>query len=340
MSDASRIDELIYDPPLISTRTTASIEDAKNDPTSLSLGVYGLDGYVMARKSKVNGILADTSQGKTSFMTAVARNFATQIDADNGEIGVYITWEDNIEDFGLSDFANFSKIPLASLYHGDVKEHQFNRLISAAAARAKMPVWLIGHSEKSGARARMTMTDVWAAIENLKVKQGRKIRFVMMDYLQRINRDDMRGEREARLQYSAVMDSVKDMTLAYQPATFIGTQVARSKVEASKWRQPQIHWAMETANFEHTCDGAISLWMPVKTKEHYKVGDCLQEKQGVDAEAVFVSDELIFAEVLKQKKAKTGKLVALDFVPEYNEFMKYGEAQQYRENTKKDYGDA
>lgn len=338
MSD--RIDDIIYDPPLISTRSLAAVESAKNQPTSLSLNMRGLEGYVMARKSKINGLLADTSQGKTSFMTALARNFTKQIDADAGEIGVFITWEDNIEDFGLADIANFSKIPLASLYAGDVKERQFNRLISAGAERAKSPLWLVGHSEESGARARMTMTDVWAVMENLKAKQGRKVRFVMMDYLQRINRQDQRGEGETRMQFSGVMDSIKDMTLAYQPATFIGSQVTRSKVEAQKWRQPQIHWAMETANFEHTCDGAISLWMPVKTKEHYKLGDCLQEKQNVNDKAIYVTKELIFAEILKQKKADTGHLQALDFVHEYNEFIEYGTAEKYRANIKKDNGDA
>lgn len=335
-----RIDDLIYDPPLITTKAIDAVNDAKNQPLSLKMEMRGLEDYVMARKSKVNGLLADTSQGKTSFMTAAARNFTKQIDADAGEIGVFITWEDNIEDFGIADLANFSKIPLASLYAGDVKESQFNRLISAGAERAKTPLWLVGHSEASGARARMTMTDVWAVMENLRVKQGRKIRFVMMDYLQRINRQDLRGEGETRMQFSGVMDSIKDMTLAYQPATWIASQVSRSKVEAQKWRQPQIHWAMETANFEHTCDGAISLWMPIKTKEHYKAGECLQEKQNPNDKAIFVTQELILTEILKQKKAATGQLRALDFVHEYNEFIEYGTAAQYRENVQKDYGDA
>ncbi len=335
-----RIDDLIYDPPLITTKSINAINSAKDSQVSLSLGMRGLEGYVMARKAKVNGLLADTSQGKTSFMTAMARNFTKQIDANNGEVGLFITWEDNIEDFGIADLANFSKIPLASLYSGDVKESQFSRLIKAGADRAQTPLWLVGHSEESGARARMTMTDVWAVMENIKTKQNRKIKFVMMDYLQRINRVDLRGEGETRMQFSGVMDSIKDMTLAYQPATWIASQVSRSKVEAAKWRQPQIHWAMETANFEHTCDGAISLWMPYKTKEHFKVGECIQEKQNVDDKAIFVTNELILTEILKQKKAATGDLRALDFVHEYNEFVEYGTATNYRAQIKQEYGNA
>lgn len=334
------INGLIFSPPEISTATVKSIEASKNDPTSLDLGIPALNEFVMARKSKVIGVLGDTSHGKTSLMTITARNMAKQIDANNGEIGVYITWEDNIEDFGLADLANFSKIPLASLYHGDVKEGDFNRLIRASTERAQTPLWLIGHSEESGARARMTMTDVWAALDNLKNKQNRKIRFVMLDYLQRINRGDMKGEGEARLQFSGIMDSVKDLALAYQPATFIGTQVARSKVEATKWRQPQIHWAMETSNFEHTCDGALSTWIPYKSTDVWKDGDCLQEKQGTNGTAIFVKKETMLIEILKQKKAEAQILKAVDFIPEYNMIAPYSTAEKVRSEIKKEYGNA
>lgn len=330
------IDDLIFDPPSISTATVKSIEASKNDPTSLSLGIPALNEFVMARKSKVIGLLGDTSHGKTSLMTIMAREMAKQIDANNGEIGVYITWEDNIEDFGLSDLANFSKIPLASLYHGDVKEVQLNQLIKASAERAKTPLWLVGHSETSGARARMTMTDVWAVLDNLQNVQKRKVRFLMLDYLQRINRTDMRGEGEARLQYSGIMDSIKDLTLAYQPATFTGSQVSRSKVENQKWRQPQIHWAMETSNFEHTCDGALSVWLPYKSNDVWKMGECLQEKQGIDGEAIFVTKETMLIQILKQKKAPAPLLKAVDFLPEYNMVTTYGKGiseRSYIQNT-------
>lgn len=334
------INGLIFSPPEISTATVKSIDASKNDPTSLDLGIPALNEFVMARKSKVIGVLGDTSHGKTSLMTITARNMAKQIDANNGEIGVYITWEDNIEDFGLADLANFSKIPLASLYHGDVKEGDFNRLIRASTERAQTPLWLIGHSEESGARARMTMTDVWAALDNLKNKQNRKIRFVMLDYLQRINRGDMKGEGEARLQFSGIMDSVKDLALAYQPATFIGAQVSRSKVEATKWRQPQIHWAMETSNFEHTCDGALSTWIPYKSTDVWKDGDCLQEKQGTNGTAIFVKKETMLIEILKQKKAEAQILKAVDFIPEYNMIAPYSTAEKVRSEIKKEYGNA
>jgi replicative DNA helicase len=258
-------EDFIFDPPLISTKTVESVKRAQQNPTALSLGLPALNEFIMAQKSKVIGILGDTSQGKTSLMRKIASEMAKQVDVKNNEIGLYITWEDNIEDFGLVDFAEISLVPIASMYNGTITEAEFNRMLKASAVRAESPLWLAGHSETSGTRPMLTMTDIWAICENLTVKQGRKIRFIMFDYIQRINREDMRKEGETRMQYSAVMDSIKNIALSYQVCVFVGSQVRRDQVEKGKWRQPQAHWAMETSNFEHSCDGMLSVWMPSKS---------------------------------------------------------------------------
>ncbi len=330
------IQSMIYDPPTISTRATHSIRNAKTEAASFSLGLPAMGDFVMARRNKVIGILADTSQGKTSVMSFIARQLATQIDADNGEIGVYVTWEDTVEDFGIGDIAYYSKIPLASLYHGDVNEGEYKRMLRAAVERAKTPLWVVGQSDTSThATPRMTMTDVSAALDYIINVQNKNVRFIMLDYLQRISRADMRSERDTRMQYSGVMDAVKELALNFHPVTFIASQVTRSKVEAHKWRQPQIHWAMETANFEHTCDGAFSLWLPHKSKDVWKLGDCLQEKNNPDDVAIFVRKETMLLEILKQKKAETGQVRAVDFLPEYNTFVPYGTADKAREEIKR-----
>lgn len=333
------IQSMVFDPPTISTRAVHTIQNNRTEAPSYTLGVSALGDYVMHRRNKVNGLLADTSQCKTTFMSYLARHTASQINADDGEVGIFFTWEDTIEDFGMSDIAFYSKIPLASLYHGDVKEYEFKRLLKASVERASNPLWIVGQSEAiTKAQPRMTMTDVFAAVDYVQNTQGRKVKFVMLDYLQRISRDDI-NEKDTRMKYSGVMDKVKDLALSYHPSTWIGSQVGRDKVERSKWRQPQIHWAMETANFEHTCDGALSLWLVHKSKDVWKEGDCLQEKQGVDGEAIFVRKETLLVEILKQKKAETGQVRAVDFVPEYNMFVPYNTAQKERETIKQTYLD-
>lgn len=333
------IDAVIYDPPLISQKTIESINAEQAHPEYLSIGIpqFGKD-FVMARKSKVIGLLGDTSQGKTALLTHMAREMAKQIDATKNEIGLYVTWEDNIEDFGMVDIANVSKIPVKSLYNGQVKEGEFARMMKAASDRAQTPLWLAGHSETSAARPMLTMMDIFAVCDNLINKQGKLIKFIMLDYLQRINRADTK-ERDTRMQFVAIMDMVKNLSLSYQTCSFIGSQVRRDMVEKAKWRQPQTHWAMETSNFEHSCDGMLSVWMPYMSKDAWKLGDCLVEKTGIDSKAIFVTKELMILEALKQKKGSTGIKAFMDFIPEYGMFVPYGDAEKVRKQIKMENGE-
>jgi len=336
MKNNISVDDVIFDPPLISTRTVNSVRAEQSHPEYLSLGIPELKPFVMARKSKVIGILADTSQGKTSIMRYIARQMVNQIDAEHDEIGMFFTWEDNIEDFGMVDIANISKIPVSSLYNGTINESEFKRMMKASAQRAGTPLWLAGHSETSTTRPMLTMTDTFEVCDNIVNVQKKRMRFIMLDYLQRINREDT-GERDTRMQFVKIMDLAKNLALTYKACVFVGSQVRRDQVEKGKWRQPQRHWAMETSNFEHTCDGLFSLWMPSKSKDVWKDGECLQEKQGINGKAINVTKELMLVEILKQKYGETELLSALDFIPEYGMFEEYGTAAKVRAQIKEDY---
>lgn len=332
-----RIESVIYDPLLVSKKTVESIENEKNNPQYLDIGIKQFrKDFVMARKSKVIGLLGDTSQGKTSLLSHMARGMTEQLDIEKGEIGLFVTWEDNIEDFGMVDIANVSKIPVSSLYNGQVNEAEFAKMLSAAMTRSESPLWLAGHSETSTTRPMLTMTDIFAVCDNLINKQGRIIKFIILDYLQRINRADS-NERETRMQFVGIMDFIKNLALSFSTCVFIGSQVRRDMVEkAGKDRQPQTHWAMETSNFEHSCDGMLSVWMPYMSKDIYKVGDSVEAKVGVEAKPIVVSKELMGIQILKQKRGETGIRTWVDFIPEYGMFVDYGLAGEIRFNIKKE----
>lgn len=310
-------ENFVFDPSLVSTLTVGSIKAAREFPDCLQTGIPQMDDhYVMHRPRRVNGILAYTSHGKTSVSNILARNFITQI-AEN-EIIVYATWEDSVEDMSLSFLANVSRIPIQSLFHGKLGINEWDEMMKAATQRAQTPLWLIGHSEqKEARRPRLTMTDIWAAMEYIADKRKKKVRAIFLDYLQRINRDDQKGEM--RGQYMGIMDRVKDLALAFDTDVIIGSQVGRD-VKERKWKQPQDNDAQETSNFEQTCDGIVSLWIPKKTE---KMGECLIEKQGVNGQAVNVTDRLMLIQTLKQKKAAAPVMRAVDFIPETNEIRTY-----------------
>lgn len=307
---------IVFPPDLVSALTVGSIKAAREYPDSLDTGIPQLsDHYVMFRPRRVNGILAYTSHGKTSLMNILARNFIPQI--GDGEIVVYATWEDSIEDMTLSYLANTSRINIASLFHGKLTAAEWDDMMRAATKRAQTPLWLIGHSEqKEARRPRLTMTDIWAAMEYIEDKCKKKVRAVFLDYLQRINRDDMKGEMRA--QYMGIMDKVKDLSLSFNTCVTIGTQVGRD-VKERKWKQPQDNDAQETSNFEQTSDGMISLWIPKKTE---KMHESLIPAQG-EMPGVFVTENLMLISTLKQKKAKAPVLRAVDFYPEVNEIGTY-----------------
>lgn len=310
-------ENIVFDPSLVSTLTVSSIRAAKEHPDYLKTGIPQLDDhYVMMRPRRVNGIIAYTSHGKTSVKNIIARSFVEQIGED--EVIVYATWEDSIEDMTLSYLANVSRIPVPNLFSGNLSISEWESMMKAATQRATTPLWLVGHSEqKEARRPRLTMTDITAAIEYIVDKRKKKVRAVFLDYLQRINRDDRRGEM--RGQYMGIMDSVKDLALDFNTCVIIGSQVGRD-VKERKWKQPQDNDAQETSNFEQTCDGMISLWIPKKTE---KIGDCLIEKKGIDGQSVFVTENLMMVQTLKQKKAKAPVLRAVDFLPETNEIQTY-----------------
>lgn len=322
MSDRPELapDSYTFDPSLVSSLTVGSVRAAKDAPDAMMTGIPQLDDhFVMFRPKRVVGILAYTSNGKTSLMNMLARNFATQLKDD--EIIVNVTWEDSIEDMTLSFLSSVSKVPMTSLFSGDLRPDQWDAMMRAATARAASPMWAMGHSEKAESRRpQLTMTDVWRGMEYIVDKRKKKIRVVFLDYLQRISRDDRKGQ--IREQYMSIMDDVKNLALAFGPNVVIGSQVGRD-VKERKWKQPQDHDAQETSNFEQTCDGLISLWIPKKTEPlDVKLIDSKVE-DGKRTEQINVTENLMLIQTLKQKKAKAPVLRAVDFYPERNEIGKY-----------------
>jgi replicative DNA helicase len=314
MENVNDISEVVFDPGQIAQLAKQSVESARDDPDTLKTGIAALDShYVMRRPRKVNGILAYTSHGKTSLMYVLSRSDISQL--RENEISLYVTWEDSIEDYGVNFLANASRVPLASLYSGKLDETEWIQMLKAAANRATIPLWAVGHSETTR-RARLTITDIYHAMEYIVDKQKKKVRCVYLDYLQRISRADV--GKETREGYMAIMDKIKDLALDFNTCVHIGSQVDRD-IPSRKWKQPQINDAQETSNFEHTCDGMISLQLPYKWE---KMGESLIPKTG-DSPAIFVTPRLMLLETLKQKKGVAPVLTAVDFLPQTNEIVPY-----------------
>ncbi len=323
---AGNLTETYFDPPQISTLAIKSVR-AESGQKAAKLGLPQLDDhFVMAKPSKFIGILADTSHGKSAFMQFVARNMARKLDAENGEIGIYATWEDAVEKFGVNDLSAISGVPVSSVYNGQITESELKQMVKASAERMTTPLWMVGHSDQvKSFNPRLTMTDFMLVMEELLQKQKRNVKFVMIDYLQLINLADS-NERETRRKYNDAIAKLRDLAMGYNLMVFVATQVKR-EVSDRRWNQPQIHDAMETSGFEHACDGAISLWYAHK---NWKLGKEVSKAQNENDIDIAVTRDLMLIETLKQKDGNAKVLRAVDFVPEYNEFVKYGTGGNYR----------
>lgn len=314
-------DTYTFDPSLVSSLTVGAIRDTRDAPDALLTGIPQLDDhYVMVRPRRVTGILAYTSNGKTSLMNLLSRNFVPAL--KDSEIVLSVTWEDSIEDLTLSYLSSVSQISITSLFAGKLDKNEWDGMMKAATQRAQAPIWVMGHSEqKEARRPRLTMTDVWRGMEYIVDNRKKKVKVVILDYLQRINRDDTKGS--IREQYMAIMDKVKDLALGFDTHVIIGSQVGRD-VKERKWKQPQDQDAQETSNFEQTCDGLISLWIPKKTETK---GETLiksvMEKGKEISPSIEVTERLMLIQTLKQKKAVAPVLRAVDFYAETNEIRPY-----------------
>lgn len=327
--------DLIYTPQQAADLTLQSItEERKNAGASyLRTGIPQLDDhYVMHRRSTVNSILAYTSHGKTSIMNIMARGFVelpdvpfyaqlpTRKQLTEKEIAIYATWEDSVETLSAGFLANATRIPVHTLYNGSLDERAWEKITLAAISRAETPLWLIGHSdqkEDERGRPRLTMTDVWKVMEYV-TDMGYTVRALFLDYLQRINRQDMRGE--LREQYMGIMDKTRDLAIAFKTDVIIGSQVDRDLINRKGDKIPQINDAQETSNLEQTSDGMISLLIPIKAGVPETTQITI--KSGNEP-AIFVSKDLMFIRTLKQKKGEAPVTKAVSFDPIFNEIRPF-----------------
>lgn len=314
-------EDIVFDPPQVANLAVKKADEIKNSDNSdrlyTNLPREFDDYFVMWRRQKVVGVLGDTSHYKTGFMTYCAREAAKHLKADQGEVGIYCTWEDSVEDFALADIANFSNISVGSIYNGSMSEAQRNDMISASIKRAAFPLWLIGHSEdRTVRRPRLTMRDINSALEYIVDVQKKQVKFLVMDYLQRISYADMKVH-DPRSGFVEIMNLVKDAALNFNTGVMIGSQVQR-EIRERKNRQPQMHDAQETSNLEQTCDGIVSVQMPVKHMERDSVFTKLPGFGDVK-----VTNRLLAVQVVKQKKGATGKLFLYDAMYETNSIARY-----------------
>lgn len=312
-NDRAKPENVVFSPQQASVLAVKSIElrrDMKN--AGLRTGIHDLDNVLLPMRSgELIAVMAYTTNYKSGFMSFLAKSACDQIEDENGEIVIYLSWEQSVEEQTMLDISFTSMIDASRLYKGDISEQQWTEMLKASVERATKPLWLIGHSENSGSRRpRLSMTDVAAALAYVVDVQKKRPRLIVLDYLQRINRDDCRSN-DIRVAMMEVVDRAKDMSLAFGCPVLLGTQAGRQVLER-QWKMPTLADSQESSNLEQSSDKIIALWYP-------KTSDPLGADVRYSKDLTFkVTNNLLLLNILKQKYGAAPAMLSLHVQPEVN----------------------
>lgn len=307
-------DKSVFAPQVVSQRAVQVVEHRAAHPNEgIRTGIDRLDRELNPhRPGELRIVLGYTGNYKSGLMNYVARHNAKVI-RDNGQAErravVTVTWEQSIEEQGIVDIAQLAVLDTTKMMRGELSETEWIALKRAATQRGKLPWWLIGHSsETNERRPRLSMSDLARCIEFMIDVQKIEPVLIVLDYLQRIRRDQGDTMRE---QFMTIVDRAKDMALAYHAPVMLGTQAGR-QVKERKWRLPQVEDGQETSNLEQSADSLVSVWMP---KNDYPAGTPIDYGDV----SLTVSDNLLVLGVLKQKFGPSPRILPLHVKPEVNE---------------------
>jgi len=308
--------DVVFSPQQAGVLAVKSVEARRTAKSAgITTGIADLDRDLLPlRSGELISVIAFTSNYKTGAMSFIAKSACDQIDSEAGEIVIYLSWEQSVEEQTLLDLSFTSMIEASKLYRGDLSDIQWQMMLKASVERSTKPMWLIGHSESSGSRRpRLSMTDVGMALAYIVDVQQRKPKLIILDYLQRINRDDCRSH-DIRVAHMEVVDRAKDMSLAFSCPVILGTQAGRPILDR-RWKMPTLADSLESSNLEQSSDKVLGLWFPKTTEP------AGSEIRWSSEEIYTVTDNLLLMSILKQKYGRAPTLTSLHVQPEVNKIF-------------------
>ena len=310
------IGEIVYTPQEAAALTAQMVQDLKgrNEYEGIESGLPDLDKFMLPLRGPIlTTIIAYTSWGKTSWMNHFAKQ-ALDI-CKEGDCVVKCTWEQSVEEDTMYWIAGDSKISVSTLVKGGMGDNDWDKFMKSYKKRAVAPLWIVGHSSvdsrsNSKIRPRLTMTNVMQACEyimNEATSGKNEIKFVVLDYLQRIRPDKSDGNTR-RIQMVEAVNKAKDLAIALGVPVMLGVQSKRDVLDRD-YKQPRIDDGQETSNIEQSSQVIMSLWYPIKTEMEGK-------EVMINDEAYTVNKNLISLAVLKQTWGVAPVVVPMYFDPE------------------------
>lgn len=292
---------VVYTPTAVSKLTVSQIsylEATRAQAYEIMGGESGI--FRPARPGNVVVVLGLSANWKTGFIVSELRREAARLDPAGDEACLYITWEDSVEETGILDVANETRLDVGDIVSGNVKD--WDAIKRAAVRRGTLPLYVIGHSlANRKARARITMTDVAKAVYAIEDRLGIRFKLVGLDYLQIIPPDIARERQDKRIIVDENAQRIKDMSLALGCVTLMGCQAKQDLMERS-WKLPRMNDGMETSGIMHVGNIIVGLWRPQTTDPNQVIGD----------PPFKVHPDMLIVGNAKQRRGETGDVAIMN----------------------------
>lgn len=252
------------------------------------------------------GVLAQTSNYKTGFMTMWARDLALHLrkQGREDEVIFYVDTENTVETLGIYEAARLSDHTVADLSRGNVQD--WRKVIQAADKIAGIEIYRIAATLGQDDVPDLYLSNIYRGVR-LAVSgelYDRPLRpaAIFVDYLQalpldpEVKRSTRDIEKQRRLQVREDVYRLRRMANHFGCPIIIGVQAKQhlSWHGGPNMMIPGIYDGEETSAIAQRIDRYISLWMPKMT---HTVGDFI--KHGTLSFAV--EENLLWIKVLKQR---------------------------------------
>ena len=216
-------------------------------------------------------VIGRPGHGKTGLMMWWARAWAKELrrrQAVNRCI-LYVTYEQTIEELNAFNLAAETKVSITKMAMGENNEDEWQKIKTAGARRAELPLWFMGHSfERRNGQRRppMNTANIAEAIMAIQDWDGerREVDMVFVDYLQRIPTE---GKAESKtVAHSQQLDDLKDIAMQAGTRLVVGVQ-AKREVDQRQVPIPSQEDGQWTSNIEQSSDGVITVCRPRKYRQ-------------------------------------------------------------------------
>jgi replicative DNA helicase len=302
MTASSLISDLIIGPVEareLSHRFVNQLVEDKKAGIGIPSRLKNLDDILNPLKpGQMRVIMGRPGGGKSALMMHFSRVAAEMWQAQTTKKTcppIFVSAEMALEEIMLREISHYIPVDSILLERGTYDDwRKVHEAIDMIAEERQMI--FIGHSLEQGKRRpRLSIENVWKAVDHITEEWGMSPCLISIDYAQRLKLDKI--TRDRRIEISEIVETVKDMSLAFATPINLGSQVGR-QVDERMPPVPEMSDAKETANLEETADSVLGVMRPIK---YFKVG---QKIPGSDLECV---EQLFFINVLKQRQGASGE---------------------------------